>query len=59
MYIIHVAPHMQHKEVITKINLPTMKDHLDNLNSNFFRKIKVKDVHYLLPKPHPAKRTGS
>ncbi len=50
---------MQHKEVITKINLPTMKDHLDNLNSNFFRKIKVKDVHYLLPKPHPAKRTGS
>ncbi len=33
MYII--APHLQYKEVITKFNLPTIKDHVDILNSIF------------------------
>ncbi len=33
MYII--APHLQYKEAITKFNLPTIKDRLDILNSNF------------------------
>ncbi len=33
MYII--APHVQYKEAITEFNLPTIKDCLDILNSNF------------------------
>ncbi len=33
MYII--APHLQYKEAITKFNLPTIKDRLDIVNSNF------------------------
>ncbi len=34
MYII--SPHLQYKEAITKFNLPTIKDCLDIVNSNFF-----------------------
>ncbi len=36
MYII--APLLQYKEAITKFNLPTINDHLDILNGNYFQK---------------------
>ncbi len=54
-----IAPHLQYKEVITKFNLPTIKDHLDILNSKFFRHIVDNDshrLHYFLPEPHAMKR---
>ncbi len=54
-----IAPHLQYKEAITKFNLPTIKDCLDILNSKFLRNIVDNDshkLHYLLPKPHAAKR---
>ncbi len=47
------------QETITKFNLPTIKDRLDILNSNFFRNIVDNDshrLHHLLPKPHAVKR---
>ncbi len=31
-----IAPHLQYKEAITKLNLPTIKDCLDILNSTFY-----------------------
>ncbi len=57
MYII--APHLQYKEAITKLNLPTIKDHLDIINSNIFRNIVDNHshrIHYIsdyLISPHP------
>ncbi len=53
------APHLQYKEAITKFNLRTIKDHLDILNSKYFRNIVYNDshrLHYLLPKPCAVKR---
>ncbi len=58
MYIID--PHLQYKAAITRFNLPTIKDRLDILNSDFVRNIVDNDshrLHYLLPKPHAAKKT--
>ncbi len=54
-----IAPHLQYKEAITKFNLPTIKDHLDILNSKIFRNIVDNDshrLHYLLSKPRAVKR---
>ncbi len=39
-----LAPHLQYKEAISKFNLPTIKDRLDILNSNFFKNIVDNDV---------------
>ncbi len=57
-----IAPHLQYKEAITKFSLPTIKDHLDILNSKFFRNIVDNNSHklnYLLPKPCAVKRNVS
>ncbi len=54
-----IAPHLQYKEAISKCNLPTIKDHLNILNSKCFRNIVDNDshrLHYFLPKPHKVKR---
>ncbi len=55
-----IATHLQCKEAITRFNLPTIKDCLDILNTNFFRNSVDNDshrLHYLLPKPRAVKRT--
>ncbi len=55
-----IAPHLQYKEATTKFNLPTIKEHLDILNSILFRNIVDSDPHrphYLIPKPYAVKRT--
>ncbi len=53
-----ILAHMQYKEVITKFNLPIIKDHFNILNSNLFRNIVDNEshrLHYILPKHHLTK----
>ncbi len=60
MYHVYYSSSLAIQKAITKFNLPTIKDRLDILNSNFFRNIVDNDshrLHYFLPKPHAVKRT--